>query len=205
MPNKKFHKKNFKKKARTTQGPPTTVSVYRGPVRPPGAAADQHTEIVFVSSGTVTSSGAGFVNVVVTTSPFANVEFSNMAGLWTEYRALAMELEFIPLAHSWWASAGGFTLQNSPPLVMLPLRNSAGLVAGTTTVQAYQVDGAKLFVIDQRTKVTWRMSSQPETTWSNVGVNYAAASICIVADSIQVGTTVGNFYAKQLVQFRNRS
>jgi len=202
---KKFSKKSFKKKPRTSQGPPTTALVYRGPVRPPGAAADQHTEIVFVSTGTVTSSGAGFVNVTVTNSAFANVEFSNMAGLWTEYRSLAMEVEFIPLAHSWWASAGGFTLQNSPPLVMVPLRNSAGLSAGSTTVQAYQVDGAKLFCIDQRTKVTWRMSSQPETSWINVGTNLPSASICIVGDSIQVATTVGNFYAKQLVQFRNRS
>lgn len=181
--------------------PPSNVQNYTGPYKLPGSS-EQNTlytmEMRYVIA--LTSDGSGVINHVFDNNPSGYLDWTSIANLWDEYRALSLFVEYKP--NNRYSKTTVFTT----PIYVLTDRDSTGVL--TTKNDAVQYESTKIRSLDDpfshgvKTKGTTGLSPY---TW--ITTASASATYCIktYSSNLTASTTYGDIIVTLLIELRGRN
>jgi hypothetical protein len=188
---------------RNSVNPSPRAITYTGPTRLPAALQQNDTMTTQLNnSGQLTSSGAGVIATVFGAylQMSTSADFANFQSLYSEYRILSMEVEFIP-----WNSFNTPTTTTQAPLYTVTDRQTATALA--SVAQAINYDSLLAVVPQKRFKRSIKMDSTDEANWIAIGSSPATGSnfyVKLYSSGNANSTIFYDFIARVLVQFRGR-
>lgn len=192
------HKKSGKKSGKGKVNPPTSATVYRGPYKLPGAKQENRTETIEMKSLLLVSSdSSGVINLVVDNNPSGYLDWSSVAALWDDYRALSLYIEYFPY------NRYSKTTTNCKPLYQVIDRDSTGILASVNAAIQYESCERKSIEDPwyRGVKMTDVLDSQFITTASPS----ATFSIKSYQNGYSTSTTYGEVMITLLIQVRGRN
>lgn len=205
MSGKRTNKKSKGRQGKTTRvvNPGTNVSVYRGPPRLPRVNAQNDLMTTQINNaGQVATSGTGTVTTVFDAYSQISVasDWTSLSNLYTEYRILSMEIEFIP-----WNTFNTATTNTLAPMYTIDTRDTATALASLT--QAVGFDSCRVVQPSKRFTRSIKMGSIDEASFIPMGSSPAASSRLYIkmwssgnANSINLY----DFITRVIVQVRGR-
>lgn len=177
--------------------PPVGASVYRGPVITQREKLEEsiHTEVL-VEYASLTTTGAGLYNGVVTDNPASCAAWSNLAAVYDTYRILCFEVEYVPNYSSLPSTILGGIMG------FLVDHDSVGAITTYNTAALYE--SFKTNPVDRRLKIRYDMSGSGEDVFINTASPVATGSIKTIFVGGSVATTYGAFFIRYRVQFKGR-
>jgi hypothetical protein len=199
MPNHKRRAKGKNRaKSSSTQGPPSSATVYRGPIVPRAMKDETFMILVRVTySSTATSSPSGVLNVSVTNNPSGGLDWSSLVATWAEFRVLAQRLIWVPVLHNYSLST---TTAVPSPMVMYSTRDPSNIP--NTESLAFGYEDATVGHTDTKMTKSLRMSGTPDSSWVETATPAASWAIGLVAEGLTLSTIYGSVFNEWLVQFR---
>jgi len=178
---------------------------YVGPPRvriPRNKIPDDSVVVQLVVINSVASSGAGVINTVFdnVNQAQAATDWSNFAGLYSEFRVLSMDLELIP-----WNRYNLPTTTVAAPLYAVEDRVSATAIGSLATVAGY--DQFRAFLPSSYARMTMRMSGTAEAafvTVLSVPASQDKFYVKLFSSGNTASTTYYDYVDRLMVQFRNR-
>ncbi len=183
--------------------PAATALVYRGPTRIPSSA--QQNDLITTqinNQGTLATSGGGIINTVFDAYAQASTpaDWASMINLYTEFRILSMEVEFLP-----WNKFNQPTTSALAPIYSVVDRTSNTVLGSIGGAVGY--DSVAATEPSTRFKRVVKMNSNEEAQWVPVGSTPATASrlyIKLYTSGNVASTNLYDFVARTIVQFRGR-
>lgn len=183
--------------------PNPQVVRYRGPTRLPNS--NQQNDLMTTqinNTGQVASSASGVVSTVFDSYLQLSTpsDWTNLSGLYTEFRILSMEVEFIP-----WNTYNMPTTTVLAPMYAVCDRSSGSSL--TTAAQAVAYDSVKTIMPSKKWKKTIKMDSLEEAQWTQVGASPPTTSrmfIKLYSSGNSNSITLYDFVARVVVQLRGR-
>lgn len=200
--NKKTGKKTGKRNAHI---PPTAMS-YNGPIRlyqPRGIVVDDSIEVQAMNSATLSSSAAGVLATVFDSQVqlAASADVAEYQSLYSEYRLLAIEIEFLPTHY---VNTTGGIIRDA--IYCIQDRQSATALTSVGNALAYS-DSVTIHKGGSAFKCCMRMSGPGESSWISTASSPAAADrlyIKYYSVGNTASVTLGTYVARMVVQYRNR-
>ncbi len=190
-------------KKRNNQNPSPSIIQYNGPSRL--MKADQQNDLMTTqinNAGTVATSASGAVTTVF--DAYAQMstpsDWTNLSGLYTEYRILSMEIEFNP----WNTYNTASTTVLAPMYTVVDRNNNTPLAS---VAQAIGYDSCKCTLPSRKFKRVIKMDSIEEAQWIAVASSPAtAARLYVKMYSTGNSTTINlyDFVTRIVVQLRGR-
>ncbi len=203
MPGKSSKKSGGNKPKKTGVNPPLSAVVYRGPPRLPrvNQANDLMTTQIN-NAGQVATSGTGTVTTVFSAYSQLSVagDWTNLSNLYTEYRILSMEVEFIP-----WNTFNMPTTNILSPVYTVEARDTATALSGLNTTVAF--DSCRVVQPSKRFTRTIKMASLEEAQFVPVGTSPASTAQLYVklwSSGNSNSITLYDFITRIIVQMRGR-
>jgi len=190
-------KKGKKHNGKNASEPSSSVSIYRGPVLPPGYKGEE--ELFTVPFGlqvSLQSSVAGVAALVYSSSPASATDWAAAQAFYDEYRVLALRLKFFP------TNRYSKTTTISRPAVTYVDRDDTSLPTsyGTATKKASSVIRS---LEDPWTQVI-KMDGIEDAAFFTTATVVNAFSLKLYADGLSISTEYGMMFIEYLVQFRGR-
>ncbi len=185
------------------RGPALNQLVYNGPARlPRSAQQDDLTLIQINNTGSVATSAGGVISTVF--DAYAQMstptDWTSIANLYTEYRILSMEIEFIP-----WNTYNQPTTSALAPLYSITERSNN--VALGSAAGAVGYDSVQVVEPSTRFSRVIKMASTEEAQFIPVGSSPATASrlyIKLYSSGNVASTTLYDFVTRIVIQVRGR-
>lgn len=177
--------------------PNASATVYMGPV-PQRTAENGIVALLRADAAFASGSGTSFVSIL-DNNPSGCDNWTEYSNAWSEYRVLAIRVEYQPIQ-----------IVNTSAVTAAPLVHSVihqpSLTAPTNFGQAFSIGDAKLGSTMRKFVRTWRMSGTAEATYQNT-LAPAATSLAVTSSAfgLTTGTTYGYAFITYLVQFRTSS
>ncbi len=195
-----------KKQSRKSEqrfNPSPTALIYKGPSRLPKAPQQNDVYSTQLNNqGSIVTSASGVIATVF--DAYAQLstpsDWTNLAGLYTEFRILSMEVEFVP-----WNTYNTPTTTALAPIYSVEDRTSN--LALSSIAGAMQYDSMKVTMPSKRFVRTIKMNSTDEAVWTPVGSSPATASrmyIKLYSSGNGNNVTVYDFVTRIIVQLRGR-
>lgn len=180
------------------------ITRYTGPVQLPlGKLAEQVISTRLAQVIVVASGSTGIIFSGIANDPTTFQDWGNYTPLYASFRVLAVRAQWRPFDIGF-DSFGGAVPRVQKPLIQWITRE-APLVVPSSTIQAWDNDGAVVRNVGKEFGVTVRMSGQPEAQWrsttSSPSFNMA---IGLFGEGFSASTTYGELFCDCLVQFRAR-
>jgi len=196
---KKSNKKSGRKAGRGGQLA-VTSTVYRGPIRPWGSTNAAQVVLTRLTQVIPAATDiSGLLLVSANNNPAGAVDFSNFAGLYVEYRVLALKLTYVP-----WDV--GFSGNPVPPIqrpLVSWLERGPTATAALSYAAAWDNDGAITRNCGRQFSQTIRMSGNPDADWKLCATPAATQSWGMFGGGT-ASTTYGQVFVEYLTQFRSR-
>lgn len=191
------------RKSEKRANPSSTALVYKGPTRLPRAPQQDDTMTTQLNNvGQIVTSASGVVNTVF--DAYAQLstpsDWTNLSGLYTEYRILSMEVEFIP-----WNTYNTPTTNTLAPMYSVEDRTSNSTLGSLALAVAY--DSVKVTMPSKRFVRTIKMNSAEEAQWIAVGASPATTArlyIKLYSSGNSNSITLYDFLTRIVVQLRGR-
>ncbi len=183
--------------------PAPTALVYKGPSRVPSSAQQNDTMTTQINNaGTITTSAGGVVNTVFDSYSQVSTpaDWTNFANLYTEFRVLSMEVEFVP-----WNRYNQPTTAALAPLYSVIDRSNNTVIGSIAQAMAY--DSVVCTQPSTKFKRTVKMNSSEEAQWIAVGSSPATAArlyLKLYTTGNVASTNLYDFVCRIVVQFRGR-
>lgn len=183
--------------------PSASAIAYRGPTRLPRAM--QFNDLVTIQlnvANAVSSNGSGVINTVLdsNTQTQASTDWSSFAAIYTEYRTLSMDSEFIP-----WNKYNLPTTTSAAPVYSVVDRSdNSALTSLSITVNHDSVKGHEP---STRIRRIMKMNGTEEAIWTAVGSTNAANErmyVKLYSSGNANSTTYYDYLNRLMVQFRGR-
>jgi hypothetical protein len=196
---KKSQKRNKKSQRDMTVGPPSTALSYNGPLDNGRLreALDTHC-FVLGFSGSITSSAGSVINTVI--DPVAQAtssgNWTNLTGLFQEYRLLGIEVKFLPI------NPLAVATTQVPIFSVIDRQNNTAL---STALAATSYASCKEHVLYKTFKRSARMADVGEAQWIDVTLTPASTNrfyIKLLGLSLAASTNYFQYITTLLVQFR---
>lgn len=185
---------------------PATAMAYNGPTRlfqPRGIPTDDSELVSLISSATLSSSAGGVLATVFDsdTQMNASADWVNYQNLYSEFRLLSMEIEFLPVSY---VNTTGGIIRDAVYCVedrqtATALASVANALGYTTTLQVHA--GDKYF------KCAMKMSGPGEATWISTGSAPTSTDrlyIKLYSIGNTASVTLFTYVTRMVVQVRNR-
>ncbi len=192
-----------KKRQASATNPGAAVVIYKGPSRLPKSQSqlDLYTTQIN-NAGTLSSSAGGVLNTVFDwySQSSTPTDWASFANLYTEYRILSMEIEFIP-----WNKYNQPTTSAMPPVYFV-VDKSNNTVLGSIA-QAIAYDSCKVESSQEKLKMSVKMSSVEESQFVAIGSSPATSArsyIKMYGSGFAASANVYDFVCRCVVQFRGR-
>ncbi len=205
MNNKRNNQKSGKKKGTSVLNPSPTALSYKGPTRLPRALGQNDFMTTQINNtGNIATSAGGVVNTVFDaySQMSTPTDWTNLSGLYTEYRILSMEVEFIP-----WNT---FNQGLAPTINLAPIYTVEDRANNTvlgSTAQAVGYDSCYVKEPSKRFIRRIKMNANEEAVFTPVGSSPATASrlyIKLYSTGNVASTTLYDFVTRIVVQLRGR-
>lgn len=204
MPKRRINRNSQPRKRRKLNGGGSTnpregISTYLGPV-----ITANEIQSISTTSGVlhyvtqIVSSGAGAIVTAIDKDPSSVApEWASWVALFDEYRVLAMEVNYVPRNEY----LGSITLM--PSVIAAVDHDDA--TTPPTFASVFSKSSSKICNMAQPWKMTWRMSGNPDNTWSDLNAPATGkGSIKIYnAGTFSNSTTYGDILIRWRVQFRS--
>lgn len=199
--------RNRGKKGRKPQNDPTHVSsdliIYRGPVSSRKTQEGLDTLEVSLKSTANMITASGVIADVFSNDPSGASDWSSYGASYTEFRVLAMMLEYEP-NNLMYQNVSGASNYGYGPIVVTK-EHTSNVTALSSLAAAIAISGAKFRSAIKGWKETWRMSGTEEAQFQSVGSPAVTGSIKVYGGSVvSNSTTIGSYVTTYLVQFRAR-
>jgi len=171
---------------------------YAGPARLPRSSVQDVTDIMELKSVlAITSSVGGVIDTVVDNNPSGYLDWSSIAALWDDYRALSLKIEFVPY------NRYSKTTTTCKPFYWVIDRDSNGAL--TSVNAAAQYESAELKSIEDPWHRTAKMLGSPAAQFKTTAS--PAFTFCLKAyqTGLSASTTYGELLITLLVQVRGRN
>jgi len=183
--------------------PPATSLSYRGP----GFSRGQLPLAVVPLTWTITfqSTALGNLNVSIDTDPRSAGEWSLPAGLYQDFRVLALNIRYCPFQHYYQTT----TPVNAAPLIWWPLHAATNSSSPATFDAASQISGCRLKSSDTPHSMTIRMNGSDESQWIDItsaapaGV-WGRIGVTSGTGALTPSVNIGLVIVTLMVQFRGR-
>jgi len=196
MPSNK--KKSRGKKRAGRVNPPANVTIYKGPFKLPGAKQENRTETIELKSLiVVSSSGAGVIDQVVDNNPSGYQDWSSVAALWDDYRALALLIEFFPY------NRYSKTTTGCKPLYQVIDRDSVGALASVNA--AIQYESCERKSIEDPWSRGAKMLDVLDSQFVTTASPAATFAIKHYQNGYTISTSYGELLITLLIQVRGRN
>ncbi len=188
---------------RSNFNPSPSQVKYRGPTRLPSSGAQNDLMTTQINNtGQIATSASGVVNTVFDAflQMSTPTDWTNLSGLYTEFRILSMEVEAIP-----WNTYNMPTTNVLTPVYAVADRNSGSTLS--TSAQAVAYDSVKSIQPSKRWKKIIKMDSIEEAQWTAVGATPPTASrlyIKLYSSGNSNSITLYDFVVRVIVQLRGR-
>ncbi len=194
---------NRQRRSRDPQKVPSTALVYRGPTRLP--SVNQQNDLMTTqinNSGTLTTTAGGVLATVFDSYSQLSTpgDWASLTNLYTEYRVLSMEVEFLP-----WNTYNMPTTTVLPPLYSV-LDRSNNTPLGSIA-QAMGYDSVMGKEASKKFRRVIKMASTDEAVWTPVGSGPATASrmyLKLYGTGFTGSTNLYDFITRIVVQLRGR-
>ena len=176
--------------------------VYSGVPRPPGTNSNRDMcEIRLTSTATVPADGSGIISLGINDDPSGYTDWSTFAGLFTQYRALAWTIHYVPLL----PKGGNVTNgpQRSAPMITSFDPSGTATIPATYTA-AYNYGGSMAFRSDKSWTRTFRYAGMPDSQWRPVTAPTTSTQFFICAQNEQISVITGDIFVELLIQFNTR-
>ncbi len=200
---RKMMTKKKSRKFESRVNPSPTALVYKGPSRLPKAPQQDDVYATQLNNqGSIVTSAAGLINTVFDAYSQLSTpsDWTNLSGLYTEFRILSMEIEFIP-----WNTYNQPTTSALAPIYSVEDRTSNVALGSLAAAMAY--DSMKVTMPSKRFVRTIKMNSTDEAVWTPVGSSPATASrmyIKLYSSGNVANATLYDFVTRIIVQLRGR-
>lgn len=203
MPGKSSKKSGGNKPKKATLNPSISAVVYRGPPRLPkvNQANDMMTTQIN-NAGQVATSASGTITTVFDAYAQLSVisDWTNLSNLYTEYRILSMEVEFIP-----WNTFNVPSTTTLAPVYTVEQRDTATALSGLNSTVAY--DSCRVVQPSKRFTRVIKMASLEEAQFTPVGSSPASTArmyLKLWSSGNSNSITVYDFITRLIVQMRGR-
>ncbi len=196
-------KQSKKRPTASALRPAPTALVYRGPSRIPLSTAQNDVFTTQINNqGALTTTAGGVIATVFDSYSQASTpaDWTNLANLYTEYRILSMDLEFLP-----WNKYNQPTTSALAPMYSVVDRSNNTAIGSLAQVMAY--DSVEAVEPSTYFKRVVKMNSAEEAQWIPTGSSPATASrlyVKLYSSGNVASTTLYDFVARLVVQFRGR-
>lgn len=180
--------------------PGESVQVYRGPIiRKNERDEKELVSIPLRFTGTLASSAGGIIDSYYSNDPstFGLAEWTSLAGLYGEYRALGLQVDFAPY------NRYSKTTVTCTPLMVLTDRELPSATLGSYQT-AMSHESARILTLEDPWVHKTRMENAEESQFRSTASPVAFTSIKFYADGLSVSTTYGRMFVVLLLQFRGR-
>jgi hypothetical protein len=188
-------KKTSKRLKASSAKPLSSVIRYTGPTHVPTELTDGVTVNLRESAGISTTSGGSLI-FTDTNIPNSAQNWTDFAGVWNEYRVLAIEYEYVPYFK---VNVSGV---QDAPMVFTPLHTIT-----TPTPSTYQTALAYgspiLRSLMTRCKVSWRMTSVDEADYLSTAAPAADCTTVLLFALGNNSISYGVLFYTYLIQFRS--
>ncbi len=197
--------KSNKGKSGTKLAPSATSGSYQGPTRlPKGFGQNDLMTTQINNQGTMQTSSSGLLNTVFDwyAQASSSGDWSSFLALYTEYRVLSMEVEFIPWNK--YNQALAPTVNLAPMYSVVDRTSSAPL---TTAASAIDYESMEVHEPSERFRRSVKMNSLEEAQWiaaSSVPGTGARCYIKLYSSGNANSLNVYDFVCRTIVQFRGR-
>jgi len=201
MSPRRSQRKNPRRRRSSRKGElPSNALIYRGPVSPVINASGSHMSTIEVHGNLALTSSAGGVlsGVISLRNPSQTSGWTNLVGVYDEFRVLASSFKFVP------QNTYNSTIAQATPPILTFIDRDTSIVPTTTTI-AQSYESCKVHSLSTSWSRTYRMMSADEAIFVNssapTGVktgSFAFITINTTANSI----TYGYIFFSYLVQFR---
>ncbi len=183
--------------------PPVSAVVYNGPTRLPGGFGQNDMIVTQINNaGTVAASAGGVINTVFDAYSQMSTpgDWANISQLWTEYRILSMEIEFVTYNTFNWPT----TTVLSP---IYSVEDRANNTVLGSIAQAVGYDSVLCTPGGVGFSRTIKMASMEEAGWTAVGSSPATASrlyVKLYSSGNTASVVPFDFVTRIMVQLRGR-
>ncbi len=185
--------------------PSATSGSYKGPTRlPKGFGQNDLMTTQINNQGTMSTSSGGLLNTVFDwyLQASSSTDWPSLAGLYTEFRVLSMEVEFIPWNK--YNQALAPTANLAPVYSVVDRTSSAPL---TTIASAIDYESVEVSDPSERFRRSVKMNSLEEGQWIAMGSVPGTGARCYIklysAGNV-ASTNLYDFVSRTIVQFRGR-
>jgi hypothetical protein len=182
---------------REVNGPATTVTVYKGPLR---SVEEAPTVIDVLFDQAISSSAGGVIAFNVADFPLSSPDWANLVATFSQYRVLAMSIKFIPNVTG--AAVG--VLAYAPLYGVWDAQGSTTAVVLTSYAQATGYSSLKAFSLNEPFRISHKMSSVQEGTFAETGSSAIDYTFKFFATGLTASTNYGRYIAVWHCQFRGR-
>ncbi len=183
--------------------PSPLALTYNGPSKLPRSLVSNDVMTTQLNNaGTLTTSAGGVLATVFDAYSQVSTptDWASWQNLYTEYRILSMEVEFIP-----WNTYNMPTTNVLPPLYSIIDRANNSPLG--STIGAVSYDSCQVMETGKRFKRIVKMKGAEEAQWIAIGSSPATASrlyVKLYCSGASANTNVYDFVCRVMVQFRGR-
>ncbi len=197
MPKKKKSSKRGKN-AMAKVSPDPTVLIYNGPPKLPQAREENRTETLELKSVlSLTSSVAGVIDTVIDNNPSGYLDWSSIAALWDEYRALSLMVHYFPY------NRYSKSTTTCRPWYQVVDRDSNGVLSSVNA--AAQYESCVLRSLEDPWTAICKMIASPSGDFKTTASPSFTFCIKGYQTGLSASTTYGEVLITLLVQVRGRN
>jgi hypothetical protein len=177
---------------------PTYATHYNGPAKLPQGFQENRTELLELKSLLpVTSSIAGVISTSVDNNPSGYLDWSSIAALWDDYRAVSLMVEFFP-----YDRYSKVTVSSKPIYVVFD-RDSTGALGSVNACIQYE-SCKQESLEDPWTRVV-KMTDPGDSAFITTASPAATFTLKTYQSGLTASTTYGEFMITLIVQVRGRN
>jgi len=192
------HKKGKKKGSELPRPGPNALS-YKGPLKIKAEKNETMTMTTTLNfTGVIASTAGGIIDSSYSSDPssYALSDWTNLVGLYHEFRTLGVRVEFWP--HNRYSKS---TTVTTPGICVVD-HESAGTLGSYQTAMSHE--SAKKISWEDGWMMEGRMSGAEEAAWLSTAAPVPLFWIKFYADGLSVSTTYGRFFVYVAVEMRGR-
>lgn len=191
------NKKNKQRRGRSINIP-TSATLYNGPGRLPQHLAENVTEVLELKAVSLfTSDVSGVIATVINSDPTGYQDWTSIAALWDDYRALCLTVEYFPY------NRYSKTTTNCKPLYTVFDRDSTGALSSLNA--AAQYESCVQSSVEDPWKRVLKMTDVVDAQFLTTASPSATFSFKSFQNGYSASTTYGEALVTLLVQVRGRN
>jgi len=195
------HKKKSKKSGKgELPNPSPNSQQFNGPIISRNMRKEEEVvSIPLIFTGVITSSAGGEIDTYFSSDPaaYSLSDWTNLAGLYGEYRMLGIEVKFFP-----------YNRYSKTTVVCTPLVVLADREAPSATLGSYQVaashESARITSLEDPWTQSCKMQNAEESQFVATSGTVNLYSVKLYANGLSVSTVYGRVFVYMLLQFRGR-